>query len=225
MPSDTGVSRDLATILAGRGALTVGEAARACAAAARALRDVAGRAIVHGDVRPARLVVSERGEIKLVGFGENAAGTPGYLAPERASGVPATPASDLYALGCTLYQLVTGRAPDDAAGLAGAAPGAEPALDALVRRLVAADPAARPAHDEVVATLDRIAKDLSASMPRLEGPASRGGGRTAFLAATPRTASLTRAPAPEPPWLRPVKWAVALAIFAAAVLWLWYALP
>ena len=74
--------------------------------------------VVHGDVKPANIVVdAAKGTVKLIDFpscadeGAGPPGTPAYLSPERLCGMPATPASDQFALGVTLYQLACGHLP------------------------------------------------------------------------------------------------------------------
>ncbi|MET9538154.1 protein kinase [Streptomyces sp. NPDC006553] len=97
-------------------------AAHAAAGLAAAHR----QGVVHRDIKPGNLLVDADGTVKLADFGiarfvddPSAAltttgqivGTGLYLAPERALGQPASPASDVYSLGCVLYQLLTGRPP------------------------------------------------------------------------------------------------------------------
>ncbi|MFF7440806.1 protein kinase [Streptomyces sp. NPDC008122] len=97
-------------------------AAHAAAGLAAAHR----QGVVHRDIKPGNLLVDGEGTVKLADFGiarfvddPSAAltttgqivGTGLYLAPERALGQPASPASDVYSLGCVLYQLLTGRPP------------------------------------------------------------------------------------------------------------------
>ncbi|MGW3556473.1 serine/threonine-protein kinase [Streptomyces sp. NPDC000963] len=97
-------------------------AAHAAAGLAAAHR----QGVVHRDIKPGNLLIDAEGTVKLADFGiarfvddPSAAltttgqivGTGLYLAPERALGQPASPASDVYSLGCVLYQLLTGRAP------------------------------------------------------------------------------------------------------------------
>ncbi|MEZ4404045.1 MAG: serine/threonine-protein kinase [Kofleriaceae bacterium] len=90
-----------------------------------ALRYIHGRAIIHGDIKSENIFLvrgaAGRRVVKLLDFGlsrpDRAAaggdvdGTPEYLAPERIRGGPATVASDLYALGVLLFELLTARQP------------------------------------------------------------------------------------------------------------------
>ncbi|MFE1232694.1 protein kinase [Streptomyces sp. NPDC058745] len=97
-------------------------AAHAAAGLAAAHR----QGVVHRDIKPGNLLLDTDGTVKLADFGiarfvddPSAAltttgqivGTGLYLAPERALGQPASSASDVYSLGCVLYQLLTGRPP------------------------------------------------------------------------------------------------------------------
>ena len=84
--------------------------------------------ILHRDIKPANIMISAEGEILLMDLGISKSasqksnmtqvgqviGTPWYMSPEQAMGKPADFRSDLYALGCILYQLLSGQLPFDA---------------------------------------------------------------------------------------------------------------
>ncbi|MBZ6478115.1 serine/threonine-protein kinase [Streptomyces griseocarneus] len=150
---------------------TVARLARNCAAALESLH-AAG--VVHRDLKPHNLLLTPDG-IRIIDFGISHAtdltqtrltlGTIAYIAPEQARGMPATPASDIYALGTTLCAVATGRPPYPQTGdpvqlLALVSRGAvnfsgvpDPLLG-LVRACLAADPADRPQSAEVRALAD-----------------------------------------------------------------------
>jgi serine/threonine protein kinase len=115
---------DLNKVLAKGGTLPPDCAAVVGARVAEALDYVHFNKLLHRDVKPANVMLSRDGEVKLMDFGiakdQTAAdltkvgmlvGSPSYLAPEVLNGDAADPRADVWALGVTLYELVTGEKP------------------------------------------------------------------------------------------------------------------
>ena len=107
-----------------RGPLSPGEALRVVLQAAQGLAAAHSAGIVHRDVKPANLMVTSEGVLKILDFGiakvrneENVTqdsgqlGTVAYLAPEQARGEAAGPPIDIWALGLVFYELVAGANP------------------------------------------------------------------------------------------------------------------
>lgn len=118
-------SRNLADIIADDGVLAPEKAARIGWQLADALAVVHALGIVHGDVKPGNVLITESGDAKLTDFGvarlvwgdetlsedDMFHGTPAYLAPEVARGTGALPASDVFSLGATLFAATEGVSP------------------------------------------------------------------------------------------------------------------
>jgi serine/threonine-protein kinase len=111
--------------LAERERLSVEETVELGAQVAKALAHLHGNGLVHRDVKPGNVLLSSDGQIKLCDLGlarpiargttvtETAmvVGTPAYMAPEQATAIELTAATDIYALGLTLYKCLTGEVP------------------------------------------------------------------------------------------------------------------
>ena len=115
---------DLARLMAQGGALPPDCVALVGARVAEALDYVHFNALLHRDVKPANVMVSREGEVKLMDFGiakgeadsdltraGMLVGSPSYMAPEVLAGGEAGPAADLWALGVSMYELLTGEKP------------------------------------------------------------------------------------------------------------------
>jgi serine/threonine protein kinase len=116
--------RSLGDRISAEGALAIAEAVRVVAHAAAGLDALHRRGLVHRDVKPSNIMIDDDGLAAVGDFGlaKGAAyteltrigqviGTIDYLAPELVTGESATPASDIYALGCVTYECLTGRPP------------------------------------------------------------------------------------------------------------------
>jgi serine/threonine-protein kinase len=116
----------LREILDERGALPVAQAVGVADGMLAGLAAAHDRGLVHRDVKPGNVLVSREGRVKLADFGIAKAvhearealtatgqvlGTPAYLSPEQVAGSDATPASDVYATGILLYEMLAGAPP------------------------------------------------------------------------------------------------------------------
>ncbi len=176
------------------------------ATAVRWLRDAASAldaahaaGIVHRDVKPANLLLNERGGVAIADFGiariaqedqvtmtGQVLGTAAYLSPEQALGEPATAASDRYALAVLAFQLLTGERPFTAEHFAAQArahieedpppassvrPELPPAVDAVIERGLAKGPADRwPSATAFVDALEHALDAPAPSQPSAPAP-------------------------------------------------------
>ncbi|MEV8374951.1 protein kinase [Kribbella sp. NPDC056861] len=173
--------RSLSGELKLRGPLAAGRALEIVRQAAAGLAAAHQHGLIHRDIKPANLMLTPNGLVKVADFGivrilgdtpttltatGQIVGTSHYLAPERAQGRPAEAASDVYALGCVLHQLVTGQPPfiaDDPVAVMYQHVRADPVppselrpelageFEALLFWMMAKDPADRPTAAQVAA--------------------------------------------------------------------------
>ncbi|MFE5581493.1 serine/threonine-protein kinase [Kitasatospora sp. NPDC056531] len=160
----------------GDGPVAVGWAAEVGAQVAEALAMAHAAGLVHRDVKPSNLFLTEDGAVKLLDFGlvherpqaldnsgptdrTTAVGTLAYMAPEQHTGRSVDARADLYALGGTLHALLTGRPPAGGQPLRELRPDVPKELAQLIGSLLRPDPAERPTGAAPVAEqLRRLAE-------------------------------------------------------------------
>ena len=133
--------RTLADLMAGGEVMPWEKAARLSAQLAEALAHAHAKGIVHRDIKPANIMILDSGQAKVMDFGiaklpastltstGEFFGTPAYMSPEQARGDAVDPRTDLFSLGCVLYQLLTGKKPFDG-----------PSLPVILMRVMQEDP-------------------------------------------------------------------------------------
>ena len=208
---------DLRHRLRVEGPLPPAVAADVVAQVAGALAYVHGRGVVHGDVKPGNILVpADGGPVRLADFGvasrrgwPNGAthATPEYVAPEVVGGAPPSTASDVYALGIVLYELVCGRSPFRGGAatdvlrrhvecIAVAPPGMPAAVWPVIEDCLETDPAQRPDAAAVAGRLRAAEAALDGYEPLAALPAEA-------VSFWPRSAEQT-APMPAP--VRRIGW-------------------
>jgi len=136
-----------------------------------ALDHMHGRGWVHRDVKPDNVLAAPDGEAKLIDFAIAARrpgvmgrlwpgrrpvqGTPSYISPEQIRGLPADPRSDIYSLGCTLFELLAGMPPYSAAT----------SEELLHKHLTATPPAVESFNRNATTSVSRLIRQMLAKRP------------------------------------------------------------
>ncbi|PAW65222.1 MAG: hypothetical protein B9S36_00625 [Verrucomicrobiia bacterium Tous-C2TDCM] len=173
----------LEQLIADRGALSETEVLGIALGVARGLDAAYGEQLIHRDIKPGNLLVTDEGTTKLVDFGlalqqggedlsEDLWATPFYVPPEKLDGLPDTFLGDIYSLGATLYHALAGKPPFDAntssmdelraikkktVDLKAAAPGLSKPTIRLVEKMMAYSPGDRVhSYGELIAQLEEV---------------------------------------------------------------------
>jgi len=203
--------RPLSEIIHSEGPLHPHRAAEITADVAAALGFAHRNGVVHRDVKPGNILITPSGQVKVADFGiaqasnANAAdnltqagsvmGTATYFSPEQAQGRAVDPRSDLYSLGCVLYEMLTSRPPFSGDTPVAVAykhvqsepvapshinPNVPPALEAIDLKLLAKDPSLRyPSAEDLRSDLRRFLE----GQPVLADGAAAAAGTGVFVAA------------------------------------------
>src|SRR4051812_20722215 len=231
----------------GRLPLPLGEVAAYVRPVADALAYAHGRDVVHRDLTPSNILIErESGRVVTTDFGLARIargtgsltatgvllGTPEYWSPELALGRESGAPADLYALGCILFLLLSGRLPfegddrlavglrrahDDAPPLHSVLPDAPAPVAALVDSLLSRDPERRPDASLVAERLGALAAASTPSPSTVIAGDVPSNERTVALKSEQPTSRLTRpSPRPEPPLRRRARRRIALGLAASA---------
>jgi eukaryotic-like serine/threonine-protein kinase len=181
-----------------KGTLPLARASAWMGHAAEALEVAHRRGVIHGDVKPANILITTDGKIKLTDFGmarvarreardSALLGTPAYWCPEQIMGRPQDARSDIFSLGVVLYEIITGKRPFDSNSLQGICnhvlsstpnpvsqlqPSIPASFDHIVESCLAKNPEARVASGEALAQLLYPYARRQVAAPQLPAPKS-----------------------------------------------------
>ena len=174
------------------GPLSLREALRVAVGMARGLEHAHAAGVIHRDLKPGNVFLTEDGGVKLLDFGlahffegeeVKEAGTRGFMAPEQRQGRPQDARTDVYAAAVVLHVALTGRlpfgdGPEQEQGALPPVPGVPQALHSLLGEALAADPERRPRDGEaLLQALLRIQRAVE------DRPLRRWAGRAALVLA------------------------------------------
>ncbi|MEU9911904.1 serine/threonine-protein kinase [Streptomyces sp. NPDC051001] len=214
--------RSLADAVKAQGRIEAAETARIGLWVLRALRAAHSAGVLHRDVKPGNVLLSHDGRVLLTDFGiaqiegdttitrtGEVVGSVDYLAPERVRGHDPGPASDLWALGATLYTAVEGRSPfrrTSPIGTMQAVVEEQPAepvnagvLEPVLAALLRKDPAERPSAEEAERMLAEAAEGRMPGGARSYAPTGQPGYDTSGTGSGTGTRPQTVAATPYPP--------------------------
>jgi serine/threonine-protein kinase len=205
---------NLKELMTQEGPLSPREAIELALQVARGLSFAHDQGLVHRDVKPQNVLLDGDGRAKVTDFGIAHAvdvdgmtitgtimGTSNYIAPEQARGQPVDEQTDVYSLGCVLYELLTGEVPfegdnfvavamrhlnDPVPSVRDVRPDVPARLDWAVQQAMSKD------HDERFESMDDFAAELEACHAELDG---NEGGATMVVRAPTRPRAKTRRPA------------------------------
>ena len=226
----------LSELVKERGSLPPREVAAIGLGVLGALESAHRQGIVHRDVKPANVMVTEDGRVKLADFGIASLkddpkitatglvlGSPSYMAPEQAEGRPTGPELDLWALGATMYFAVEAKAPfdrgatiptltavlhEDPRPMTQAGP-----LEPVIRALLRKSPQDRPSEQELKGMLSRVASGASAHAATIRPQPSPTARAHPSVAPVPLPGAEART-APISGEGRTPRWPIALALLA-----------
>jgi len=172
------------------------EALRIIRDAARGLAHAHKNGMIHRDIKPDNIMLTKSGQVKVADFGlvksadvekdlglsrSMLMGTPHYMAPEQFEGVPPDPRVDIYALGVTFYELVTGKRPFEGRTAfkvmeahlrkkpprpEDVVPGIHPEISRIILKMLEKEPDKRyQSMDELITDLNRAEQILTGKKP------------------------------------------------------------